>query len=98
MNIYYIIATTKASQNDESEILEYLVNQNGDTNSGIKYKKEDFWEKIKETYKNDSFYCLSAHSKRECFWEFDKDIPYLKTRPNWTEIDNLLSLPGIASS
>ncbi len=98
MSTYYIIAVTKTGNSYESEITEYLVNTDGNSHSGTKYSKESFWEKVKTTYLNDTFYCFNIfyNTKKICKWEFDTSHPYLKTEPNSSMRDNLLSLPGIA--
>ena len=100
MDTYYIIGVTKVGNNSESEISEYLVNQDGNTQYGKRYSKQAFWSQVQYTYNKARFYCFNTlnnpNTKRECFWQFDTDVPYLKTEPNGTEKDNLLSLPGIA--
>lgn len=99
MATYYIIGVTKSGNSSESEIIEYLYNTDKHPNTGTRISKEDFWKKVQYTYRSDYFYCFNATNNpptlRQCFWEFDAEEPYLKTEPNGTARDNLLSLPGI---
>ena len=99
MSKYFIIGVTKQGNTSESEISEYLINTDQSPKFGRRVTKEKFWTMVEETWKKDEFYCYNAQNNpasiQECYWEFDKKIPYLKTKPDDTTKDNLLSLPGI---
>lgn len=91
---YYIIATRK-TDGKESEITHYGYNLDASSKYTL-ISKEDFWTKVKSTFKLDVFYSYNTknNTKVICEWrQINDGQPFLKSDPNGTERDNLLELP-----